>query len=293
MPTQEQTLAGRTIAVPETRELEVFAAMLERRGATVLRCPLVAILDAPDPQPVLEWIRRFNTAAFDDLILLTGEGLRRLLRCMVLNAPELKDEFLAQLAITGEMNYQGGERKTFSGRYPYQQADLTFENTGLSKITAEIYTEQPWDIVLHDLYFYVIGRFSGVAIYCFPAVAATLLALEHRRRTGEGVLVEAPMIGAGINIAAEQVVEFSAYGNLLMRAGNRGPTAAPQGLYLAAELDDTAGADREVRGVVCQCVARLADNLKPEYAEALRRMTVLYRDHMHGNEPVHTWPVGD
>jgi uroporphyrinogen-III synthase len=98
MSTQEQTLAGRTIAVPETRELDVFTAMLERRGATVLRCPLVAILDAPDPQPVLEWIRKFNTAAFDDLILLTGEGLRRLLRCMDLNAPELKDEFVARLA---------------------------------------------------------------------------------------------------------------------------------------------------------------------------------------------------
>ena len=26
--------------------------------------------------------------------------------------------------------------------------------------------------------------------------------------------------------------------------------------------------------------------------EALRRMTVSYREHMHGNEPVHTWPVG-
>ncbi|TLY84992.1 MAG: hypothetical protein E6K44_12885 [Gammaproteobacteria bacterium] len=42
-----QPLAGRTIAVPETRELEVFAAMLERRGASVVRCPLVAIRDAP------------------------------------------------------------------------------------------------------------------------------------------------------------------------------------------------------------------------------------------------------
>lgn len=95
---QEQTLAGRTIAVPETRELDVFAAMLERRGATVLRCPLVTILDAPDPQPVLAWIREFNAAAFDDLILLTGEGLRRLLRCIESNAPELKGEFIAQLA---------------------------------------------------------------------------------------------------------------------------------------------------------------------------------------------------
>lgn len=94
---QEQTLAGRTIAVPETRELDVFAAMLERRGANVLRCPLVSILDAPDPGPVLQWIRRFNAAEFDDLILLTGEGLRRLLSCIERNAPELKTDFVAQL----------------------------------------------------------------------------------------------------------------------------------------------------------------------------------------------------
>ena len=42
---------------------------------------------------------------------------------------------------------------------------------------------------------------------------------------------------------------------------------------LAAELD-TAEPEDEVRGAVCQCVARLADNLKPEYAEALRRIEV-------------------
>ena len=36
-------LAGRRIAVPETRELDVFAQMLERHCANVVRCPLVAI----------------------------------------------------------------------------------------------------------------------------------------------------------------------------------------------------------------------------------------------------------
>lgn len=95
---QEQPLAGRTIAVPETRELDVFAAMLERRGATVLRCPLVAILDAPDPRPVLEWIRWFNGGACNDLILFTGEGLRRLLSCIDRNEPALRADFVAQLA---------------------------------------------------------------------------------------------------------------------------------------------------------------------------------------------------
>lgn len=71
-------LAGRTIALAEARELDVFARMLEERGATTIRCPLIAIHDAPDPAPVEAWLRRFNDGGCDDLILLTGEGLRRL-----------------------------------------------------------------------------------------------------------------------------------------------------------------------------------------------------------------------
>jgi crotonobetainyl-CoA:carnitine CoA-transferase CaiB-like acyl-CoA transferase len=64
------------------------------------------------------------------------------------------------------------------------------------------------------------------------------LALEHRERTGEGGLVEAAMVDAALNVAAEQVIEFSAYGSLLERQGNRGPTAAPQNLYKVAGPDE-------------------------------------------------------
>jgi uroporphyrinogen-III synthase len=95
---EAQPLAGRTIAVPETREIEIFAAMLERRGATVVRCPMVAIRDAPDPAPVLQWSRRFAQGAYDDLILLTGEGLRRILACIDRNEPALRESFLQSLA---------------------------------------------------------------------------------------------------------------------------------------------------------------------------------------------------
>jgi uroporphyrinogen-III synthase len=73
-------LAGRRIALPEHRELDRLAQMLEDQGAEAVRCPLVAILDAPDPAPVRAWIERFVAAPPDDLILLTGEGLRRLYR---------------------------------------------------------------------------------------------------------------------------------------------------------------------------------------------------------------------
>jgi uroporphyrinogen-III synthase len=71
-------LTGRRIVLPETRELDLFARMLEERGAEVVRCPMIAILDAPDPAPIEAWLRRVTGGGADDLVLMTGEGLRRL-----------------------------------------------------------------------------------------------------------------------------------------------------------------------------------------------------------------------
>jgi crotonobetainyl-CoA:carnitine CoA-transferase CaiB-like acyl-CoA transferase len=63
------------------------------------------------------------------------------------------------------------------------------------------------------------------------AAFALLAALEHRRRTGEGQLVESTMVEAALNAAAEQTLEWQAYGRLLGRDGNHGPGAVPQNLY--------------------------------------------------------------
>lgn len=93
----EQPLQGRTIAISESRELDVFASLLERRGAQVLRCPLIDIRDAPDPAPVLDWLRMFCGGGCDDLVLFTGEGLRRLLGLIEREAPELREPFVAAL----------------------------------------------------------------------------------------------------------------------------------------------------------------------------------------------------
>jgi len=99
LSSDEQALSGRVIAVPESRELDVFSNLLERRGATVLRCPLIAIKDAPNPQPVLQWIEEFNTGSCDDLILLTGEGLRRLLSCIDQHQSVLREPFIDRLSL--------------------------------------------------------------------------------------------------------------------------------------------------------------------------------------------------
>jgi crotonobetainyl-CoA:carnitine CoA-transferase CaiB-like acyl-CoA transferase len=71
---------------------------------------------------------------------------------------------------------------------------------------------------------------------CDPIAAmhasfAALVALAERNATGRGIHVESTMVESALNIAAEQVVEWSAYGRRMERDGNRSALAAPQGLY--------------------------------------------------------------
>jgi crotonobetainyl-CoA:carnitine CoA-transferase CaiB-like acyl-CoA transferase len=63
------------------------------------------------------------------------------------------------------------------------------------------------------------------------AAFALLVALAERDHGGRGHFVECAMLEAALNVAAEPVVEYGAYGSLLQRQGNRSPEAAPQGLY--------------------------------------------------------------
>lgn len=91
-------LEGRRIAVPESRELNLFAGMLEERGAIVSRCPLVSIHDSPRRQAIETWLREFSRGNVDDLILLTGEGLRRLLGFADRAGEGLRGSFVQALA---------------------------------------------------------------------------------------------------------------------------------------------------------------------------------------------------
>ena len=67
------------------------------------------------------------------------------------------------------------------------------------------------------------------------------------------------MVESALNIAAEQVIEYSAYGLELGRDGNRGPYATPQGLYAAADgwLAIAVADDRQWTALV-GCIDRLA-----------------------------------
>ncbi|RZN09318.1 uroporphyrinogen III synthase [Bradyrhizobium genosp. SA-3] len=73
-------LNGTRILILETREEAQFAKLLAEQGAEVVQCPMFTIHDAPDPAPVEAWIRRAIDKPFDDLVLMTGEGLRRIMK---------------------------------------------------------------------------------------------------------------------------------------------------------------------------------------------------------------------
>lgn len=73
-----ERLNGYRILILETREEAQFSKLLTERGADVLQCPMFTINDPPDSAAVEVWIRGAIAQPFDDLVLMTGEGLRRL-----------------------------------------------------------------------------------------------------------------------------------------------------------------------------------------------------------------------
>src|SRR5258708_17704636 len=73
-------LNGYRILILESREEAQFSRLLAEQGADVVQCPMFTIHDAPDPAPIEAWIRRFIERPCDDLVLMTGEGLRRLMK---------------------------------------------------------------------------------------------------------------------------------------------------------------------------------------------------------------------
>ncbi|KJC50817.1 uroporphyrinogen-III synthase [Bradyrhizobium sp. LTSP857] len=89
-------LNGTRILILETREEAQFSKLLAEQGAEVVQCPMFTIQDAPDPSPVEAWIRRAIDKPFDDLVLMTGEGLRRMMKLAV--ARGIDQAFVAALA---------------------------------------------------------------------------------------------------------------------------------------------------------------------------------------------------
>jgi uroporphyrinogen-III synthase len=88
-------LSGYRILILETREEAQFSKLLTQQGADVLQCPMFTINDVPDPATVEAWIGGAIAQPFDDLVLMTGEGLRRLTK--VARRLDVGPDFVAAL----------------------------------------------------------------------------------------------------------------------------------------------------------------------------------------------------
>jgi hypothetical protein len=95
------------------------------------------------------------------------------------------------VAVTGDWNFQGGDRRTFYGTYPFQERGAAWEEVGQDRATNRVLWEHIfdrrvfWTVFSHNLAYLVVGRYSGLLPYFFPglfAVAAFLLARRRRAR---------------------------------------------------------------------------------------------------------------
>ncbi|MEJ6656742.1 MAG: uroporphyrinogen-III synthase [Pseudomonas sp.] len=172
-------LAGRRIALPESRELDLFADMLLKRGAEVVRCPLVAIHDAPDQQPILDWLQQFNSQPWDDFIVLTGEGIRRLLTASERAGDKVREEFIARLAQVRKITR--GPKPGAALRTVGLKADLVAVEPTTAGIIRTLQSEE------------LRGRRIAVQLY---GSDPNLLLMDFLREAGAEVTAVAPYVYA-------------------------------------------------------------------------------------------------
>jgi len=90
--------------------------------------------------------------------------------------------------VSGEFNYQGGDRRTFYTTFPFDAPDATWDNRGIAVITSgskaqEMLTsgELPARFA-RNLEYFLVGRHFGFVPYFFPGVVAVALWLLSAER---------------------------------------------------------------------------------------------------------------
>lgn len=102
--------------------------------------------------------------------------------------------FALNIALTGDWNYQGGERKTFygagdgtfQGGFPYQNEASTFDSVGLGRVGGGsfgvLFTRDALlEVFPHNMGYFLFGRHTGFAVYFLPGMMAVLLFMAGTR----------------------------------------------------------------------------------------------------------------
>ncbi len=158
--------------------------------------------------------------------------------------------FAWNVAITGEWNYQGGDRKTFYGIYggfPFMNERATFDSVGEERATDRVPIEvlTTRDAFIHvfrnNLVYFFFGRHHGFVPYFFPgAVAMVLFFAARRQRQAWQWLTLAGGLGAALFLILYMPFTYSGGGGPV---GNRYYLAVyPVFLFLTPPLAGTAAA---------------------------------------------------
>jgi uroporphyrinogen-III synthase len=181
-------LSGYRILILETREEAQFSRLLGEWGADVLQCPMFTIEDAPDPAPVEAWMRRFIARPFDDLVLMTGEGLRRMMK--LAKSRDYEAEFVA--AIGRSRKFARGPKPGRALREIGLEADVTTEKP-TSEGVAEMLARQDLKGRCVGLQLYP-EKDHGVLIAAIEALGAevdTVLPYVYDSKAAEANIVAA------------------------------------------------------------------------------------------------------
>ena len=157
--------------------------------------------------------------------------------------------FAWNVAITGDWNYQGGDRKTFYGIYggfPFQNDRATFESVGEERATdrvpLEVLTSR--DAFVHvfrnNLVYFFFGRHHGFVPYFFPGFVAMLLfaTAKGERRLWQWLTLAAGL-GSALFLILYMPFTYSGGGGPV---GNRYYLAVyPVFLFLTPPLTSMAG----------------------------------------------------
>jgi hypothetical protein len=109
--------------------------------------------------------------------LLLHRRWRHLLATGLVFALVVAGFFALTVAITGEWNFQGGERVTCYTEFPFQKATSDISvcmDRATNRVLTEVIFDRTvfWTLVRSNLAYFFIGRYSGLVVYFFPAVFA-------------------------------------------------------------------------------------------------------------------------
>lgn len=137
------------------------------------------------------------------LALACGGGVtRRALTSLIVIGACVAAFFAVNALVTGELNYQGGERKTFYGEFPFDEAGRSFDASGLDMTTNTVATPvgEGGRLVplAQNAWYFIVGRHFGLVPFGWPWLMAVILwvARERTKTRWQFALVAAMAVAA-------------------------------------------------------------------------------------------------